>query len=56
MQLYTTSPSLDNAIMDSANWADEEGIQAQFRLAALERPSQETAPGRVPAFLVYHKV
>ena len=44
MQLYTTSPSLDNAIMDSANWADEEGIQAQFRWLRLNDPRRRLHP------------
>lgn len=30
MALYTTSPELDNALVDPANWADEEGIHKQF--------------------------
>jgi hypothetical protein len=31
MQLYTTSPDLDNAIVHPANWADERGIHEQLR-------------------------
>ena len=31
MQLFTTSPELDNAIVDPANWADERGIHEQLR-------------------------
>lgn len=30
MDTYTTSPGLDNAIVDAANWADEQGIHRQF--------------------------
>ena len=31
MQLKTTSPELDNAIVDPASWADERGIHEQLR-------------------------
>jgi cytochrome P450 len=31
MQLYTTSPELDNALVDPANWADERGIHEELR-------------------------
>jgi cytochrome P450 len=30
MDLYTTSPELDNAVVDPANWADEAGIHRQL--------------------------
>ena len=30
METFTTSPDLDNAIVDAANWADEQGIHRQF--------------------------
>ena len=30
MNLRTTSPDLDNALVDAANWADEDGIHAQL--------------------------
>lgn len=30
MDLYTSSPELDNALVDPANWADERGIHAQL--------------------------
>lgn len=30
MDLFTASPELDNALVDAANWADEDGIHAQF--------------------------
>lgn len=30
MELFTTSPEIDNAIVDPANWADETGIHAQL--------------------------
>jgi len=31
MKLFTTSPQLDNAIVDPASWADEQGIHEQLR-------------------------
>ncbi len=31
MDLYTTSPELDNALVDAANWADDSGMHQQFR-------------------------
>ena len=34
MDLFTTSPELDNALVDPASWADEQGIHEQFKLAA----------------------
>ena len=30
MELFTTSPGIDNALVDPANWADEQGIHAQL--------------------------
>ena len=44
MDLYTTSPALDNAIVDPANWADEHGIHAQLTWLRHNDPVRFLAP------------
>ena len=44
MPVYTTSPELDRAIVDPANWADEHGIHEQLRWLRAEQPITHLAP------------
>ncbi len=44
MDLYTTSPELDNALVDAANWADEDGIHAQFTWLRANDPLRYLEP------------
>lgn len=44
MELHTESPALENALMDSASWADEKGIHEQFRWLRLNAPHRRMQP------------
>ncbi len=44
MDLYTSSPDLDNALVDPANWADEPGIHEQFRWLRANDPLRFLEP------------
>ena len=44
MKLHTESPALENAMMDPASWADEEGMHEQFRWLRLNDPCRRMAP------------
>ncbi len=44
MKLYTTSPDLDNALVDPASWADERGIHEQFRWLRANDPLRWLTP------------
>ncbi len=44
MDLYTTSPELDNALVDPTNWADEEGIHNQFTWLRANDPIRHLEP------------
>lgn len=44
MQLYTESPGLDNALMNPANWADEDDMHAQFKWLRREDPRRRLQP------------
>ena len=50
MDLHTTSPDLDNAIVDPANWADEQGIHAQLRWLRENNPVRHLAPAGFEPF------
>ena len=44
MPLHTSSPALDNAIVDPACWSDERGIHEQLRWLRANRPVTHLAP------------
>jgi len=44
MAPLTTSPGLDNALVDAANWADEEAIHSQFTWLRQNDPLRYLAP------------
>ena len=44
MDLYTSSPDLDNALVDPANWADEDGVHAQFTWLRQNDPLRRLEP------------
>ena len=44
MELYTASPALDTALVDPANWADEDGIHAQFTWLRANDPLRMLEP------------
>ena len=44
MELHTESPALENALMDSASWADETGMHEQFRWLRLNDPLRRVEP------------
>ena len=44
MELKTTSPELDNALVDPANWADEQGIHEQLRWLRNNDPLRRLDP------------
>lgn len=44
MKLHTTSPGLDNALVDPASWADERGIHEQFRWLRAHDPLRWLTP------------
>jgi len=44
MKLHTTSPDLDNALVDPASWADERGIHEQFRWLRQNDPLRWLTP------------
>ncbi|MGE0625552.1 MAG: cytochrome P450 [Pseudomonadales bacterium] len=44
MKLHTTSPDLDNALVDPASWADERGIHEQFRWLRANDPLRWLTP------------
>ena len=44
MDLQTTSPALDNALINPANWQDEAGIHAQFKWLRANEPVRWMAP------------
>jgi cytochrome P450 len=44
MQLFTTSPGLDNALVDPATWADERGIHEQLRWLRQHDPLRYLQP------------
>lgn len=44
MELHTESPALENALMDPASWADEEGMHEQFRWLRLNDARRHMEP------------
>lgn len=44
MEVVTSSPELDNAIVDAANWADEQGIHAQLTWLRRHDPVRLLSP------------
>lgn len=44
MELYTQSPDLENALVDPASWADEDGIHAQFTWLRANDPMRRLEP------------
>ncbi len=50
MTPHTTSPELDNAIVDPANWADEQGIHEQLRWLREHDPVRRLAPAGFEPF------
>jgi cytochrome P450 len=44
MQVFTASPSLDNAIVDTTNWADENWMHQQFRWLRENAPLKNLSP------------
>jgi cytochrome P450 len=44
MKLHTTSPDLDNALVDPVSWADERGIHEQFRWLRQNDPLRWLTP------------
>ncbi len=44
MDLYTTSPEIDHALVLPANWADEEGMHNQFRWLRNHDPVRRLTP------------
>ena len=44
MPLHTSSPALDNALVNPACWADERGIHEQLRWLRANRPVTHLAP------------
>ncbi len=44
MELHTESPALENALIDPASWADEEGVHEQFRWLRLNDARRHMAP------------
>ena len=59
MQLRTESPALDNALVDTASWADEAGIHEQFRWLRTHDPVRRIhAEGFEPFWSItkYHHI
>ena len=50
MTVYTTSPELDNAIVDPVQWADERNIHEQLRWLRNNRPLTYLRPERFEPF------
>ena len=50
MTVYTTSPELDNAIVDPAQWADERNMHEQLRWLRNNRPLTYLRPERFEPF------
>ena len=50
MELHTTSPDLENALLDSASWADEDGIHAQFKWLRENDPRRRLHPDAFEPF------
>ena len=50
MAVYTTSPELDNAIVDPAQWADERNMHEQLRWLRNNRPLAYLRPERFEPF------
>ena len=50
MPLLTTSPELDNALVQPANWADEQNMHEQLRWLRANRPLAYLAPARFDPF------
>ncbi len=44
MDIFTSSPELDNALVDPANWADEKWLHDQFRWLRTNDPLRKLAP------------
>ena len=44
MDLYTSSPAIDNALVNPACWADEQGIHEQFRWLRANDPLRRLQP------------
>jgi len=50
MNVFTSSPSLDDAIVDPANWADEKGIHEQLEWLRKNDPLRYLAPENFEPF------
>ena len=50
MELYTTSPALDEALVEPANWGDEDGIHAQFTWLRQNDPLRYLEPAEYEPF------
>ena len=46
MEIFTQSPALDRALVDPANWADEQWVHDQFAWLRKNAPLQQLAPHR----------